>query len=456
MRTVFTVLAVAAACTESPPAQTADPVEGARGRCTYLNGFSEREECKEYVGAEWTDATMRTDCAAPLPATAAGAFVADEGCDTSAILGTCRVGSGTPRATNTYFLDGPGYTCDGLATGCGFSGGTYEPAPACEGAPTEPPADREVFAPYRQVCVDPLPGEPPGQGPDGQVCTWEAISGSTEEGRRYQDYASCDPVFTQRPAFAVDRATNTPPDDPRLTDPEWQAEFAWVNAQVEANACACCHTAELSRFGPALWWLEQEGLWVDALSPGGLGMMAGWVDSTAFGTFDAVDNNGFDRSVAGLPTTNPERMVAFFEGELARRGITRADLEDTPPFGGPLYDQIVYEPSMCPPEVSIGADGSLNWIGGVARYVYVMSLDSASPGVPPDLDLPAGVMWRLDVAPESAPVASGLRYGELPPGTSQGFPADGSPEPLVSGQTVYLYVTADVTLPITRCLAVVP
>ena len=120
-------------------------------------------------------------------------------------------------------------------------------------------------------------------------------------------------------------------------------------------------------------------------------------------------------------------MVAFFEGELARRGITRQDLADARPFGGPLYDQLIYEPAACPDSVSITEDGTLNWVGGRARYVYVLEEGSTSPVVPPNLDLPEGTLWRLDVAPESDPVASGLRYGDGAPGNVAGLARDRSP-----------------------------
>src|SRR5262245_45690077 len=54
-----------------------------------------------------------------------------------------------------------------------------------------------VFIPPFVDCREPLDGEP-GMGPDGQVCTNVAISGSTEPGRYFPDYASCDVVLTQR------------------------------------------------------------------------------------------------------------------------------------------------------------------------------------------------------------------------------------------------------------------
>jgi hypothetical protein len=75
--------------------------------------------------------------------------------------------------------------------------------------------------------------------------------------------------------------------------------------------------------------------------------------------------------------------------------------------------------------------------------------------VPPNLDLPEGTIWRLDVAPTAVPIESGVVYGVVPDGASQRFP-DGAPAPLASGEVVYLYVLKDVYQPLTRCLMTVP
>ena len=80
--------------------------------------------------------------------------------------------------------------------------------------------------------------------------------------------------------------------------------------------------------------------------------------------------------------------------------------------------------------------------------------DASSPTVPPNLDLPDGTMWRVDVPWDGGePIASGeIGYGQLPAGMSQRYPADGAPTGLVPGMQYYLYVTRDVGIPITRCL----
>ena len=87
----------------------------------------------------------------------------------------------------------------------------------------------------------------------------------------------------------------------------------------------------------------------------------------------------------------------------------------------------------------------------------MLAADAANPGVPPNLDLPAGTLWRLDALTDGPPFKSGdVRYGEPPDGTQQRFPEDGAPTPLKAGQSHYLYVLADIGVPITRCIFTAP
>lgn len=442
---------------EETPLETSDPVEvSVVGSCVYVNSFSSTEECKEYIGSSWDEATASADCAAPMPGAAAGAFALGEACDRSSILGECLIATGLPEETILVFPGEPGDSCDGLSIGCGFAGGTFVPSELCDAdGGTGAPSTGSVFQPFQQVCVDPLPGEAPGQSADGQVCTWEAISASTEEGRYFADYASCDTVLTQRPYYPASAEPEASADDPRLDDPAWVAEYEWVTDQVRASACICCHTtAEAPNGESSGWYLEAGPIWTETLDDDGLAMMAGWIDSTAFGAFEPEDNNGFARTETGMPSTDPARMKAYFEGELARRGLVESDFEDAIPFGGPLYDQLQYEPSACTGGEGVSADGTVTWSGGDARYVYVLEADANPPGVPPNLDLPLGTIWRLDVEYTEDPVSSGLAYGGTPAGSFQSWPETGAPAPLVPGQTYFLYALADVYIPLTRCLFV--
>lgn len=434
--------------------ETGDPGAEAMGHCLYVNPFSSGDECKEYVGSGWTADAAEDDCIAPLPGADPGTFTLGAPCSREAILGECFIAAGEPEANTLVFPGTDPEGCANVALGCDFAQGDFVAAEVCDGTTGGGGGvdSDTAFQPFELVCVDPLDGEPTGSGPDGQVCTWQAISGNTEEGRKYVDYASCEPVFSQRPYFAIDVGWETADDDPRLTDTDYQEELSWVTSQVEAAACMCCHSSELAPAGPSMWYVEAGPIWTDSLTDAGAAMMAGWIDSTAFGRFEPADNNGFDRATTGLATTDVARMLAFWEADLARRGLSRDDFAEAAPFGGPLYDQLTYAPSACENGEGVAADGSVNWVGGDARYVYVLTTDSENPGVPPNLDLPAGTIWRLDVDWTAPPLPSGISYGSVPEDTLQAFPESGAPPALESGEVYYLYVLADIYQPVTRCL----
>ena len=97
-------------------------------------------------------------------------------------------------------------------------------------------------------------------------------------------------------------------------------------------------------------------------------------------------------------------------------------------------------------------------MGGKARYLYVLDLNSTSPGVPPNLDTPMGTQWRVDVPwLNGTPVESGtIKYGVVPEGLTQRSPLTGAPAPLEAGKQYYLYVLQDVAIPVTRCLFTMP
>ncbi|MEM9194379.1 MAG: proteinase inhibitor, partial [Myxococcota bacterium] len=423
------------------------------GTCTYVNGFSMSEECRQYRGIAWNEANVTEDCNIW-----GGVLQSGGECSYDMTLGICELFVGTDLNVDLHFPGTGVDQCEDTQRGCEvFAGGTFRPAPVCDNGTTSGGGGVSVFVPPELVCQEPLSGEPVGLS-DGQVCTQGMISGCTEPGRRYRDYGSCDAVLTQRPYFPVPPApVETDPNDPRRTDAEYLAELDWVKSEVEACACVCCHSDDIPPDGPSNWFIEAEEFWVDSFYPSGLAFVAGWTDSSSFGAYPPEENNGFDRTQVGLPSSDPARMQAFFEGELTRRGFTRADFADEPPEGGPLYTQRIYEPEDCEAGIGVDAEGNVNWAGGGARYVYVLEEGSESPTVPPNLDLPEGTLWRIDVPPTAMPIESPVAYGVVPEGSSQRFPADdGTPKTLVSGNRYYLYVLADILLPVTRCVFTAP
>ncbi|MGC6417031.1 MAG: proteinase inhibitor [Bradymonadia bacterium] len=430
-------------------------------KCEFRNPFSQEAECKQYTGTFWTQESAQADC--DIGQYEEPGTFTEGTCAIDSILGTCRVES-DPTLAFTLSLGGnnPDF-CSTTARACvNFIGGSFEIGPVCAGQYVDtPPIDGEalVFEWPTQSCVPPLDGEPEGQSENGEVCTWNLISGCTEEGRQFFEYGSCETVWTNRPYYPVPGRAVAGDDDPRRADSTYLEESAWVKSQVEACACICCHT-ERSPMGPAKWSTDAGPLWVDTMSDTAISLFAGYVDSSALGAFDPADNNGFDRINSALPSTDVARMLAFFQGEFERREIDVAFAEMIRPIGGPLVEQRHYEPEACEDGAGIDQDGLLKWTKteDSARYIYVLEAGASNPGIPPNFDLPDGTVWRIDVASTDAPMPSGsVRYGAVPEGASQSYPRDGAmPSALESGREYYLYVLKDVGFVLERCLFTAP
>lgn len=439
------------ACESTTPTTTdPDPqpeVAQGFGHCTYVNKFSQAEECREYEGTAWTETTVLEDCDDQKGALRDGA------CSYDTILGTCVLGEGEQKT----LVIAPGddsSKCSGQKLGCEtFGGGTWLPEAPCQGDITDPGSPTgTVFQPPELVCKDPIAGEPTGNSEGGKVCTWTAVGGCTEPGRKYTEYGSCVDVYTQRPYYPVPPSPAADDPDPRMDDPAYVAEVDWIKEQVESCACVCCHQDSITPKGAGVWDIEGENNWINTFTPYGLAFAGGFIPSWPLGAYPEEENNGFDRSITGLPTTDVARMQAFFAAELEHRGMSAADFADDEPTPSIFYDQHTYEPGKCDAGIGVAADGKITWTDGPARYVHVLEDGSGNPGVPPNLDLPDGTVWKLDVRPESSAVKSGeLTFGKVPPGADQAFPQDGAATALTSGKTYYLYVQADIGIPITRC-----
>ncbi len=426
------------------------------GRCEYVNGFSKRSECRDYFG-EWSPEKMAEDCKGWGSTVQVG-----ERCDTSVRLGFC-VLKNEGLYTRVTLPGEDAEKCGSSRTGCEFfGGGVFDPAPVCGGAPEDFNLGLPVFEQPELSCRPAKSGEPPGQSDGGQVCTWEMISASTELGRDFGDYASCDRVRTQRPYYPAPTEADAERDDERLKDPAYVADLDWMKEQIRASACVCCHSTRAPQ-GTSNWFLESPGNFLNSFYGSGLAMGAGWINSVGFGTYPPEAVHGFwrpteehpERSI--VPTTDPERMVRLFERELGYRGLTRADFADQPYAAGPLDEQRFFRPAACAEGEGVDAQGAFKWKGGKARYVYVLEKDARSPTVPPNLDTPEGTLWRLDVPYTGVAIGQeALSYGVVPEGLIQKVPTSGPPPALVSGRAYYLYVLADVAVPMTRCLFVAP
>jgi hypothetical protein len=434
-------------------------MSAAVGKCNYANVFSGLPECKQYSGNTWTEASAEADCMAGGGSAPPGTWFAKSDCVVDPTLGNCAV---TPADGLDYVIEIGGSEqrdCTASAHACtAFIGGTFIASTNCAGY-GQPPMSGEaseatVFQWPTQSCMPALPGEPVG-ATNGEVCTWNLISGSTEEGRSYADYGSCEIVYSNRPYYPLGAWETPPAQDPRFDDLDWLAESNWVASQVRSSACSCCHS-DVAPSGPARWSIDAGPGWVDTMSEEGLALFAGHTDSSTLGAFDPADNNDFDRVQSAMPTTDVARMLAFFQNELDRRGVTDTYIQSLPDIGGPLILQRDFVPEACGVGEGMDIDGNLIWNGGDARYLYVLLPGSANPGLPPNLDLPVGTVWRADVSYDVAAFPSGVAYGVLPAGALQRYPESGEPAVLVPGQQYYLYVLRDVVLPLARCLFQAP
>ncbi|WP_434391351.1 hypothetical protein [Melittangium boletus] len=431
------------------------------GHCVYKNRFSELEECRDYVG-EWTEKAATEDCEDQDAQVVLGSA-----CGLSERLGYCFLEEGKERWARISFPGTDAQKCGSMKRGCElFGGGVFDPAPVCGGKEEQGGGGGggglATFLQPVRTCKAPLAGEPPGLSEGGQVCTWEMISGATEPGRSFDQYASCDRVRTQRPYYPVPPAPDSTREDARMNDAAYASEVKWVRSQIESTACVCCHSTRSPR-GPSNWFVESPGNFINSFHPRGLAMGAGWIDTVGFGAYRPEDNNGFSRASPERPhdsifvTTDAARIARFFEAELAHRGYSREDFRDNPYGAGPLDTQRFFRPEACDKGEGVSAEGTLVWRGGPARYLYVLETEAATPTVPPNLDLPEGTRWRLDVPEGGAPFESGtVRYGTVPGGLAQRFPLVGAPPALVSGRAYYLYVLEDIIRPVTRCVFTAP
>ncbi len=427
------------------------------GSCVYKNPFSKLEECTDYVG-EWAEKEVADDCSGK------GSTIATRPCGIDKRLGYCILGGAQMKFSRITFPGVDATRCASAKRGCEFfGGGVFDAAPVCGGVIGDPgPTGLPTFQQPTLSCVDPKNGEPPGKSAGGKVCTWEMISGATEEGRHFEDYASCDRVRTQRPYYPVGVREEATHPDARMQDPAYAAEVAWIKSQVQATACVCCHSSKAPE-GSANWFIESAPNFINAFNDRGLAMAAGWVNTVGFGAYPKEQNNGFSRATPADPahsifvTTDDARMRTFFEKELSARGVDRSKYPAGTYGAGPLDDQRFYEPKACTGSEGVAADGTITWLSGKARYVYVLDANAASPTVPPNLDLPQGTIWRLDVPAAGAPVASGaVKFGQVPFSANQRFPAEGAPAALVPGTKYYLYVLADIAIPNSRCIFTAP
>jgi hypothetical protein len=120
------------------------------------------------------------------------------------------------------------------------------------------------------------------------------------------------------------------------------------------------------------------------------------------------------------------------------------------PFGGPIYANYNAKPKPCSASEGVDGQGVLHFPGD-ARYVYLLEDGSKNPGVPPNLDLPEGTLWRLDVLPNAAALKDGFHYGSTPAGSFQNTPPSTPAPALEFGKRYHFVVIQYVGITQTNC-----
>ncbi len=281
------------------------------------------------------------------------------------------------------------------------------------------------------------------------ICVWQSVVATVPEGIAYTELASCEKPFTQAPSWFIPPTQVHVSEPALLDDPDFTAELDWVQRQVRSSACACCHASSVGSGNTSGFDVDAPEVWTDTIDTYRLGMLSGVLDDhRLFGALPASENHGFDREDTMFPSTDPERMRAFFVNEFERRGGTDEDLERGQKAFESFFGKRFVDSEDCVSPWEGIEDGKLIWNGDrTARQVYVQEIGSDIPGFPPSMDQPEGTVWALYVSPDGSPVESGaLSIGDVPDGAYQAVPADGSAPAFEEGKSYRVYATPDFML----------
>ena len=286
---------------------------------------------------------------------------------------------------------------------------------------------------------------------DGEsyVCVWNSPTAFAPEGIVFNEIGSCDHVFTQAPSWFMHPQRLYDSDASLLEDEAFTEELRWAQAQVASSGCSCCHSSQSGSNHGTAWDADAPAVWTDTISLPRLYLLSGMIpEHREFGAFAPEENHGASREIVMVPSSDPERLRAFFVSEFERRGGTEEDKEDAQKQMDTLFSRKAAEPRACIDPFEGLIDGKLVWNNtqGV-RQVYLQEMGSEIPGFPPNLDKPAGTVWAFRVPADMEPIKSGTVVpGELPEGAVQLIPEDGSAPVLESGERYRFFATPDVML----------
>ncbi|MCO4773530.1 MAG: hypothetical protein KDA24_26085 [Deltaproteobacteria bacterium] len=310
--------------------------------------------------------------------------------------------------------------------------------------------DATPFIQPQRVCVDPASVDAPADAElvDGQLCVWDMFSGAVPEGMRFSDVSSCEAPWTQGPPWFAKPARVYESPASLLDDEAWVAEATWVQEQVHAVGCGCCHASSSESGNTSGFDFDAPGVWTDTMTNAQLIMSGGYNDlHRLFGEVPVEDNHGFARSETLFPSTDPARLKAFFESEFERRGGTAEDIAESDAAFLALFGQVIEDRSECVAEFEgVDSDGVVYWNGDDSvRQILLMEVDADTPAFPPNLDRPEGTLWALYVDFEGTPIENGaLRIGEVPDGTTQMVPENGPAPVLEDGVTYSIFAARDI------------
>jgi hypothetical protein len=132
------------------------------------------------------------------------------------------------------------------------------------------------------------------------------------DGESFTDHFSCDGIAGPCPSTDERGASaRVSPDASRQDDPD----LAWSAQQIRACSCSCCHNDD--GLAAHIYSWNFSPAWTDSLNTERLESLA-----TGDGRDDDLspgENNGFSREISDIPSTDGNRMKAFFQRELSRR-----------------------------------------------------------------------------------------------------------------------------------------
>lgn len=356
--------------------------------------------------------------------------VVGQGCDNGAGNSTKETGTSSPW--DDYSIDPPDEDVLNILVNSPYLYPEKICDPVPEGVELPPDTEIEIDASGQQL-----------------VCVWRSVVGNVPEGFQYTELAECDMNMTQAPSWFVEPEQHYVSDLSLLEDEAYVTELDWVQSQIESSGCACCHASDVNSGHTSGFDVSAPAVWTDTILNYQLAMISGRLDDhILFGALPPETNHGFIRDSTMFPSTDPERMKAFFNAEFDRRNGTMEEEQEAQAAFDTFFDRLQEPFNDCVTPWQGYIDGRVVWDGDdEIRQFYVLKTEADTPGFPPNRDRPEGTVWAFYVHPDQDPIASGtIELGTVPEGAYQAVPEDGSAPVFTPGETYRLFATPDFQL----------